>query len=213
MERRKFVKYAGLAGIAAGLFPAQSLQAMSPKSSVHLMKFAGVSTQIRHGALNIPFASRLLDEMPFQWVLDVHQNIFLKDGFQRNVDEDMNVISVALAEGDHFDALQVNKKSNQISFLWKEQLIDSAIEEPMRQLAIEDENYAFHLGYIAEGESLQFEQKPDVDYFVQVIDGQVSNNENRLDSESGLGIISNSEQIQAFYAQSNANILVIERHI
>lgn len=211
MERRKFVKYAGLAGLAAGLFPAQSLSAMTPKSSAHLMKFAGVSTQIRHGALNIPFASTGLEEMPFKWVLDVHQNIFLKDGFQRNVEEDMNVISVALSEGNKFDALQINKQSDKISFLWKEQWLDCVKGLPMQELAIEDEHYTFHLGHIAEGDSLAFEQKSNVDYFVQVIDGQILNQENVLDSESGLGLISDVDLQQTFQAKIESSVLIIAR--
>ena len=212
MQRRKFVKYAGLAGIAAGLFPATSLQALSSNSSAHLMKFAGVSTQIRHGALNIPFASRLLDEMPFQWVLDVHQNIFLKDGFQRNVDEDMNVISIALAEGEHYDALQVSKQKDTFSLLWKDQWLDCEKQLPLRKLSIDDERYSFHLGYITVGESLVFEQKANVDYFVQVLDGVIQNKENVLDSESGLGLISDKDARQNFLTKTNSSILIIARH-
>lgn len=211
MERRKFVKYAGLASLAAGLFPAQSLNAMAPKYSAHLMKFAGVSTQIRHGALNIPFASAGLEKMPFKWVLDVHQNIFLKDGFQRNIDEDMNVISVALAEGDKFDALQINKQSDKISFLWKEQWLDCASDLPMQELAIEDEHYTFYLGHIAEAAYLSFKQKSNVDYFVQVIDGQIENQENVLDSESGLGLISDIDLQQEFLAKTESSVLIIAR--
>jgi hypothetical protein len=211
MERRKFVKYAGLAGLAAGLFPTQSLSAMTPKSSAHLLKFAGVSTQIRHGALNIPFASAGLEEMPFKWVLDVHQNIFLKDGFQRNVEADMNVISVALAVGDKFDALQINKQPGKISFLWKEQWLDCASGLPMQELAIVDDNYTFHLGHISEGTSLTFEQKSNVDYFVQVIDGQIQNQENVLDTESGLGLISDIDLQQNFLAKTESSVLIIAR--
>lgn len=211
MQRRKFVKYTGLAGLAAGLFPVQSLHALSPKSSTHLIKFAGVTTQIRHGALNIPFASRPLDEMPFQWVLDVHQNIFLKDGFQRNVDEDMNVISVALAEGEHYDALQINKQASKISFLWKNQWIDCEEKCPMRKLDIEDEKYAFHLGYLAEGETMRFEQKANLDYFVQVLDGAMQNQNNILDSESGLGLMSEIDAQQNFLAKRKSCFLVISR--
>ena len=212
MERRKFVKYAGLAGLAAGFFPAQSLRALGPKSSAHLMKFGGVSTQIRHGALNIPFASIRSEEMPFKWVLDVHQNIFLKDGFQRNVKEDMNVISVALAQGDKFDALQINKQHNKISFLWKEQWLDCVRGLPMQELAIEDDIYTFHLGYIEEGVSLAFEQKSNIDYFVQVIDGQIQNQENILDCESGLGLMSDVDLQQEFLAKTESSVLIIARH-
>lgn len=212
MERRKFVKYAGLAGIAAGLFPAQSLQAISAKPSSHLMKFAGVSTQIRHGALNAPFATRLLDEMPFQWVLDVHQNIFLKDGFQRNVDEDLNVISIALAEGEHFDALQINKQPNQIGFLWKDQCLNCDSGLPLRKIDIEDNQYAFYLGHLSVNEKLTFEQKSGMNYFVQVIDGEVKNLDNILNSESGLGLVSDRNLRQDLLAIADSKILIIERH-
>jgi len=210
MERRKFVKYSSLAGIVAGLFPLTSIQAMSIRSTSHLMKFASVSTQIRHGALNIPFASSLLkDELPFQWVLDVHQNIFLKDGFQRNVEEDMNVISIALKEESHYDALQINNSGKQISFLWKEQWLNCERGLPIRELDIQDDNYTFHLGHIGKSESFVFNQKPKIDYFVQVLDGQIQNESNILNSESGLGLISDISIQQSFFALEESNFLII----
>ena len=211
MQRRKFVKYTGLAGLAAGLFPIQSIQGMSPNPATHLMKFSTASTQIRHGALNMPFAAGLQDEFPFQWVLDVHQNIFLKDGFQRNLEGDMNVISVALKEGEHFEALQINKQADQISFLWKEQWLDCAKGLPLHQLDLQDENYTFCLGYMTKEETLVLEQEPGVDYFVQVIEGQVQNEDNLLDTESGLGIVSNIQEEQRFLAQVDSSLLIIGR--
>lgn len=210
MQRRKFVKYTGLASIAAGLFPLHSMQAVGVNSTSHLMKFGRVSTQIRHGALNIPFASGVLKEkMPFQWVLDVHQNIFLKDGFQRNVEEDMNVISIALKEGEHYDALQINKQSTRFNFLWKEQCLDCERFLPMHKLNIQDDNYTFYLGYTPKDKTFVLNQQSDINYFVQVLDGQMQNENNVLDCESGLGLMSNTNTQQTFLAVEESSFLII----
>ena len=91
MERRKFIKYSSLAGIGAGLFPVAAIGKIGIPSTAQLVQFSGASTQIRHGALNIPLANKLKTELPFDWLLDVQQNIFFKDGFQRNEAEDMHI--------------------------------------------------------------------------------------------------------------------------
>jgi len=212
MQRRKFVKYTGLASLAVGLFPWQSVQAMGAKSSSHLMKFSGVSTQIRHGALNIPFASGGLEEkMPFRWLLDVHQNIFLKDGFQRNVEEDMNMISIALKKGDHYEALQINNQINKFSFLWKEQWLDSIKELSLHQLAIEDDEYTFFLGHLNINETLSVILQADSEYFVQVLEGRIQNEDNIMNNENGLGLLSGANVLESFQATLESKVLIIKR--
>ena len=209
MDRRKFVKYTGLAGLAASLIPT-SLAAYAPDKAGVLIQFPKALTQIRHGALNLPFAVAK-KEMPLDWVLDVHQNIFLHNGFQRNLDQDMNVISIALKQEDNFEPLQVNYQKNTTSILWKENYIQIENYQAMHKLDIVDEQYTFYFGHLAENTSLDFPLNLDSDYFVQVLRGKIKNESYHLDTDCGLGLLASNTSTQKFEAMDEIWFMIIAR--
>ena len=209
MDRRKFVKYTGLAGLAASLIPA-SLAAYVPDKAGVLIQFPKALTQIRHGALNLPFAVAK-KEMPLDWVLDVHQNIFLHNGFQRNLDQDMNVISIALKQEDNFEPLQVNYQKNTTSILWKENYIQIENYQAMHKLDIVDEQYTFYFGHLAKNTSLDFPLNLDSDYFVQVLRGKIKNESYHLDTDCGLGLLASNTSTQKFEAMDESWFMIIAR--
>ncbi len=210
MKRRKFIKYSSFASIGASLFPMSIVEGLGKQSASHLIQLSAASTQIRHGALNLPFAEFLKSELPFDWLVDVQQNIFFKDGFQRNEAEDMNVISIALKEKENFEALQVSIKGNEISLLWKDQYVSLNQMKTIQDLPFEDDTYTFQLVKLHTDQSIEFDQDPKRSYFIQVLDGEVLNGSNLLNSTNGLGIISESKPL-ALNARVNSSVLIISR--
>ena len=208
MERRNFVKYTSLAGIAAGLFPVQSIAALTKSNSPVLVSLPSALTQIRHGALNLPFAAGIKKEMPFDWILDVHQNIFLKNGFQRNLEQDLDVTSIALEIEDGFEALQVAHQNDSLHLVWKEEAIDIKLDQPMQQIELAEDAYTFHVGHLNKEETTSLEDLADRQYFIQVISGSLRFDDLTLTNETGLGLFSLKDG-DSFVGVEDACFLVV----
>jgi len=208
MERRKFVKYSGLASLALGFFPANSVASMTTKASTKLVELPKALTQIRHGALNLPFASGLKKDMPFDWILDVHQNIFLRDGFQRNLDQDLDITSIALKVEEGFEALQVSSQNDQLQVIWKQAIVAINLSSTFRELGIRDEIYDFYAVRFKEIGTAKLLANQNKQTFIQVLDGSVEYDDLVLTRENGLGIF-DLDPSTNFQALSNETTLLV----
>jgi len=211
VERRKFIKYSSLISIGAGMFPVAAIGKIGASNTAQLAQFSVANTQIRHGALNLPFAKFLKAELPFDWLMDVHQNIFLKDGFQRNEAEDMNVMSIALKQEDHFEALQINIQADELNFLWKDQMVSINTFDAQQPIEISDDKYTFSLLGLEADQDFQWDQKIGTDYFVQVLAGEVQFENYTLTTTSGLGLVSTESSQVLLRSKEKSKVLVI-RH-
>jgi len=211
MERRKFVKYTGIVGLAAGLFPVQAIAAAPAKFSAVLVEFPQALTQIRHGALNLPFASGIKKEMPFDWILDVHQNIFLHNGFQRNLDQDLDIVSIALEVENGFEALQLALQKEELHLVWKESSVNIKLSDTLEQLSISDDEYIFYGSCIGANNSNDFLPLQDRQYFIQVLSGKVKYDDLVLTRENGLGVQQISTAKSFVALEEEATFLVMER--
>jgi len=75
MERRKFIKYSSFAGLGASIMPISILTEAGKGAIGQVVNFASANTQIRHGALNIPFAKFAKSEIAF-----------VTNGYMQNLD-------------------------------------------------------------------------------------------------------------------------------
>jgi len=195
--------------MAAGLFPVAAIGKMGLSNSVHLVPLSAASTQIRHGALHIPFEKVLKSELPFDWLLDVHQNIFFKDGFQRNEAEDIHIMSIALKAGEDMEALQVSIQQKKIGLLWKEQYLTLEKLEPLQKIDLVDQEYDFQLASLEAGKEVSIHLQDQKSYFVQVLEGEVQSQGALLNPNTGLGLRSTLEEYLTFEANSHSRILII----
>ena len=209
MERRKFIKYTSLAGIGVGLFPAAAIGKVGMSNTAQVVQFSAASAQIRHGALNIPFSNFLKSKLPFNWLLDVQQNIFFKDGFQRNEAEDMHITSIALQDGEGIEALQISIQQEQVGLLWKEQYLLLEEFEPLQELELIDQTYDFHLASLEKGKEITINLHEDKSHFVQVLEGEVQNQDAVLSSNTGLGLMSCTKDTLTFIANGQSRVLII----
>lgn len=211
MERRKFIKYTSLTSFGASIFPLSAFAEIGKGAAGQVVNFAAANTQIRHGALNIPFAKTLKTDMPFDWLLDVQQNIFLKDGFTRNTSEDLSVLSLALKYEDEFDALQVSQQNDKTTILWKDQYLETIATSEINQLEIEDPNYKFHLLHIADQDKSKINLASQSDYFIQVLKGVISYDDLELSDQNGLGFVKEENGDYQFEAKEDAYLLIIQK--
>jgi len=210
MQRRKFIQNIGLAGFAIGLAPASGLANLLPQETAgFLIPLGEAQTQIRHGALNIPLGLKENSTMPFDWLLQVHRNIFFKNGFQSSGGMDLEIISVLLKEEEDLEAIQIQLSTEETTVMVKDQLVALGRKEVFQEVGMMDETTQLVIGDLSATKVYDFPLAESKSVFVQLLEGAISCNDQVLDLNTGLALEAGKEL--HFKATLDSRVLILMR--
>ena len=210
MQRRKFIRNISLASLAIGLVPYAGMANLLPQNpSGFLIPLGEAQTQIRHGALNLPIALKDNTTMPFDWLVQVHRNIFFKNGFQASGGMDLEIISVLLEEEEGLEAMQIQLSESETTVMIKDQLLQIERRDGFQEGLVENVATQLLLGDLSAGQSYECEIESGGEVFVQLLEGAIVCNEQVLDLNTGLALEGISKL--AFEGSRNSRVLVLVR--
>lgn len=184
MQRRSFLHNISLSVLAAGFVPHYGLAYFSPQPSGTLVNLGAPMTQIRHGALHVPAAPTI----PFDWLQQVHRNIFFKNGFQRSQQSDLEIVSVLLQEGEQTEAVQIHLEAEKSTLMIQENLVVMDRVEGFQEVSTEAIGVQFWLADLEAGKEYVFSPDSEAGVYVQLLQGQLSCNEQLLDTQTGFAL-------------------------
>jgi len=189
MQRRKFIQNISLASLAIGLTPTPGIAHLFPQTPTSfLIPLGEAQTQIRHGALNLPLALSEKNAMPFDWLLQVHRNIFFKNGFQASGGKDLEIISVLLKEEEGLEAIQIQLSTEETTVMIKDQLVTLKRKEAFQEVANSNSTTQLVVGDFSIDTLYDFPLVDEKGVFVQLLEGAISCNDQVLDLNTGLAL-------------------------
>jgi len=214
MQRRKFLKHTSIATLAYNFVPSLAFgnKLLTKNTTSTLIPLADTSWQIRHGALNFLPALDQQQSLAFDWIVDIHRNIFLKNGFQRDGDADLDIISIALKdqEKEGIRSMQIQLAKDQVKVMWQDQFVATACTNGLQQIALSDDDYCLELICLTANQAFEFVSKKEKEYFVEILDGAVQFGDFELTTQLGL-ILESGIKITIKALEQPSRILIISK--
>lgn len=203
MQRRSFLRNISLGAIAVGFVPHYGMAHFLPPSRGTLVNLGAPMTQIRHGALHVPTPPAI----PFDWLQQVHRNIFFKNGFQRSQQSDLEIVSVLLQGGEQTEAVQIQLAAEGSTLMIGEEMVFVGREEGFQQVGKEAVGVQFYLADFEAGKEYVFSPETEATVYVQLLEGHLNCNEQHLDIQTGLAL-AEAENLH-FYPTEDSRILLL----
>lgn len=208
MQRRVFIRNIGLGVLAGSMLPTfGSANTFFGSSAGTLVNLGEPLTQIRHGALNLPIALSHNQAIPLDWLQQVHRNIFLSNGFQRNLKNDLDIVSVLLREEEEVEAVQIQLAESKISLMIGEEMFEVVGEESFQEIPTKALNVQFVFGNLDAEQEYHYTLDQNTSVYIQSLSGRIFSNGFELKSDNGLAITGcNALKINAV---ENSKVLIM----
>ncbi len=147
--------------------------------------------QIRHGVLTLPQAGYKNSLISFPWLHDVSKNVFYKNGFEaESSSDDLEVFSILIkdSESDTMDAIQVQKKGEEIVILREDKSWElSPSKKEFRQIPGKMlKSIKMEVGNLSGFKQVSRKVTKGTQVYAQLISGEVIINDIKLEAGRGL---------------------------
>lgn len=212
MQRRTFIQNIGLGMIATGLLPTISAANFIPSAAAGtIVPLAEPMTQIRHGALNLPISFQDHSRMPFDWLQQVQRNIFFGNGFQRNVDADLEIVSVLLKDQEEIEAVQIQLEEEVVRIMIDEDFYEVADQENFQEIPTKALNVKLIIGNLEPDKDYQYSFGKRSPVFIQPLSGKLTCNTQVLGPQTGLALPNVEDLI--FKVETKSQVVLLSKEL